>query len=88
MVISLRRKREGKKGNIYKYKARICSCGNFQIPGVDYNRTSSPSAWPSSVRLVMSVALGLGWKLFHIDVEATYLNGKLYDVVYARLASV
>ncbi|KAK3235370.1 hypothetical protein CYMTET_54426 [Cymbomonas tetramitiformis] len=68
-------------------KGRICDQGNTQAYGEDYLDTFAPCTQLSSVRLVIILALNLGLKVYHMDVETVFLNSELQEVLYVRLPS-
>jgi hypothetical protein len=90
-------KREGKKvvgykwiykfkhetdGSVDKYKASFMAMGFSQPEGVDYEETFSPVAKYSSIRIVISLAVEMGWCIHQMDVKIAFLNGVVEEEVY------
>jgi hypothetical protein len=69
-------------GSIEKYKARFIARGFSQKEGVDYEETFSPVARYTSIRMVISLASVMGWKIHQMDVKTTFLNGVIEEEVY------
>jgi histone deacetylase 1/2 len=51
--------------------------GFTQQVGNDYLETFSPVVKVTSVRLVITIAVTYGWKIYQLDVNNAFLNGIL-----------
>lgn len=52
--------------------------------GVDYGDTFAPVARHETIRLIVALSAQYGWKIFHLDVKSTFLNGVLQEEIYVE----
>jgi hypothetical protein len=71
-------------GSVEKFKARFVARGFTQKEGIDYDVTFSPVARYTSIRVIIALASVLGWKLHHMYVKTTFLNGKIEQEVFVE----
>lgn len=71
-------------GSVERYKARLVARGFNQVVGEDFFVMFNLIVKPTSVHLLLSMALSRGWTLRQLDVHNVFLNGNLEELVYMR----
>jgi hypothetical protein len=66
-------------GDIVKHKARLVTRRFVQQEGIDFDEVFTPVARMESVRLLLALAAQEGWRVHHMDVKSTFLNGDLKE---------
>ncbi|WZZ27559.1 hypothetical protein YC2023_010960 [Brassica napus] len=69
-------------GQVERKKSRLVARGFTQTYGEDYIETFAPVAKLHTIRIVLSLAVNLGWGLWQMDVKNAFLQGELEDEVY------
>jgi hypothetical protein len=69
-------------GSLDRYKARWILWGFTQCPGVDYDETFNPVVKPTTVRIVLTLAVFRGWPVHQLNVKNAFLHGTLSETVY------
>ena len=55
-----------------------------QVEGIDYDETFALVARYSSIRSILAISTQMGWKIHHMDVTTTFLNGMIEEEVYIK----
>jgi hypothetical protein len=65
------------EGSLDKHKARLVVKGYAKKQGVGYTKTFSLTTKWGTIRTLFSLAAQKGWKIHHMDVKTSFLNGDL-----------
>ena len=75
---------ENADGFVNRFKARLVAKGFHQVHGFDFHETFSPVIKPVTIRIILTLALSYGWKLFKLDVNNAFLNGTLEETILMK----
>ena len=69
--------KRNKDGSITRYKAGLMARGYLQQFDLDYEETFNLVVKPSTMRLLLALAINNGWKLRQLNVSNVFLHGVL-----------
>ncbi|GJT03578.1 copia protein [Tanacetum coccineum] len=69
-------------GIVTRNKASLVAQDYNQQKGIDYDETYAPVARLESIRILLSYACALDFKLYQMDVKSAFLNGFINEEVY------
>ena len=64
-----------KDGEIIQNKSRLVAQGYTQMEGVNFDEFFALVARLKSIRILMSIACTMNFKLYQMDVKCAFLNG-------------
>ncbi|XP_075657613.1 uncharacterized protein LOC142627619 [Castanea sativa] len=71
-------------GEVVRNKSRLVAQGYTQVEGVDFDESFTLVARLESIRILLSIACVMNFKLYQIDVKSAFLNGLLNEEVFVE----
>jgi hypothetical protein len=71
-------------GSVDRYKARLVAKGFKQRLDLDYDDMFNPVVKPTTIKLVLFIAVSQGWSLRQLDVQNVFLHGILEEDVFMK----
>lgn len=65
-----------------QYKARLVAQGYTQVSAIDFDETFIHVIKPTTIRILLYIAVVNNWLLFQIDIKKAFLNGFLKETVF------
>ncbi|WRX10466.1 Reverse transcriptase [Theobroma cacao] len=78
------RNKVDEQGNIVRNEARIVAQGYNQEEGIDYDETFASVARIEAIRLLLTFACFMNFKLYQMDVKSAFLNGFIQEEVFVE----
>lgn len=69
-------------GSVVRYKGRLVVKGYLQEAGVDFQETFNPVVKPTTIRVVLALAVSHQWSLRQVDINNAFLNEDLSEEIY------
>ena len=71
-------------GEIIQNKSQLVAQGYTQVEGVYFDESFTPMARLESIRILMSMACNMNFKLYQMDMKCAFLNGYLNVEVFVE----
>ena len=78
------KKQDRWNGKIIRNKSRLVAQGYTQVEGVDFDGSFALVARIEFIRILMSIACTMNFKLYQMDVKCAFLNGYLNEEVFVK----
>jgi len=80
-VKSVYKTKLNEKGEIDRFKERFVAKGFSQQPRIEFGETFAPVAILDTVRAILATEAHKKWKVYHMDVKSSFLNGILEEEI-------
>jgi hypothetical protein len=70
------------QGQVVRNKARLVHKGYSQIEGLDFDETFAPIARLEAIRIFLTYACHIRFKVYQMGVKSSFLNADLNEEVY------
>ena len=77
-------RKRGVHGRMETSKVRLIAKGYTQKEGIDYKEIFSLVTILKSIRILLSIAIVLDYKIWQIDVKTVFFNGHLEEDIYMQ----
>ena len=71
-------------GTVIRNKSRLVAQGYTQVEGINFDETFAPITRLESIRILLTIASHLNFKLYQMDVKSAFLYGMLQEEVYVE----
>ena len=59
-------------GFVARYKAHLVAKGFYRRPGIDFHKTYSPVVKPTTIKLVLTIAMSNEWSIRQLDLNNAF----------------
>ena len=73
-----------KDGEVVQNKSRLVAQGYTQVKEVDFDESFAPIARLESIRILLSIACIMNFKLYQMDVKSAFFNGISHEEVFVK----
>ncbi|GAA0161589.1 hypothetical protein LIER_17869 [Lithospermum erythrorhizon] len=82
--INIFKNKSDEQGVVTRNKARLVAQRYSYVEGIDFEETFAPVSRLDAIRLLLSLACLMKFKLYQMDVKSTFLNGMVEEEVYVE----
>ena len=75
----------GQDGKVEKYECRLVAQGFWQVEGIHYMETYSPTPATASIRMILATAAAKDRELRHFDAEQAFLKANIDEEIYIEI---
>ena len=71
-------------GEVVRNKSRLVAQGYTQVEGIDFDESFAPVARLELIRILLSIACIMNFKIYQMDVKSAFLNAFLNEEVFVK----